>query len=119
MARLNESAKTWPPPPDLESLKELFAVADVERLIVDLRCPMDEYDPEAKCFLEAINGWTQSELVTGNILPVLEDLWQNQFSLDDQGVAKRRTALAELARQIVSFFGTDASPSVRQAGHNA
>ncbi len=41
--------RPWPPPPDMESLKELFAAVDIEGLIAD-DAPMPEYDPEAKHF---------------------------------------------------------------------
>ena len=51
----------WPPPPDLESLKELFAAADIEGLIDD-ECPLDEYDPEARHFYEATLGLPASGL---------------------------------------------------------
>jgi hypothetical protein len=53
------SSNPWPPPPDLESLKELFAAADPEGLIAD-DCPPDEYDPEAKHFFETTQGWPSS-----------------------------------------------------------
>src|SRR6202022_4171990 len=64
----------WPPPPDLDSLKELFATADVEGLIAD-ECPLDEYDPEAKHFYEATIGFPASKFVANETLPFLEQIW--------------------------------------------
>jgi len=81
----------WPPPPDLDSLKELFATADVEGLIAD-ECPLDEYDPEAKHFYEATIGFSTSKFAVEQTLPILE----------------------QLAQQIARFFGPEAKPQVRQ-----
>jgi hypothetical protein len=103
----------WPPPPDLDSLKELFATADVERLIAD-ECPLDEYDPEAKHFYEATIGFPTSKFAAEETLPFLEQLWIKQFMLSDEQLAQRRPALMELAQQIARFFGPAAKPQVRQ-----
>jgi hypothetical protein len=103
----------WPPPPDLDSLKELFATADVEGLIAD-ECPIDEYDPEAKHFYEATLGYPAGKFSTDQTLPVLEHLWVNQFSLNEEQLAQRRPALKALAEQIAHFFGPGAEPRVRQ-----
>ncbi len=113
MEGLDVGAKRWPPPPDLESLKELFAAADIEGLIADENCPMDEYDPEAKLFFEAVDGWATGELVVPKLLPILEEMWVKQFSLNDAEMAQRQTALAGLAGQIARFFGPKAEPRVR------
>jgi hypothetical protein len=102
-------SKPWPPPPDLESLKELFATADVEGLIAD-DCPIDEYDPEAKHFFEATEGWSTEKLKVAHTLPVLIALFEEQFP---QEHGNRLTALTELANQIERFFGPEAKPQVR------
>jgi hypothetical protein len=103
----------WPPPPDLDSLKELFASADVEGLIAD-ECPIDEYDPEAKHFYEATKGLPTDAFASERTLPILEKLWVEQFMLDQVQLAQRRPALTELARSIARFFGPGASPQVRE-----
>jgi hypothetical protein len=102
----------WPPPPDLDSLKELFAAADVERLIAD-ECPPDEYDPEAKHFYEDTKGLPTARFAAEQTLPLLEKLWVNQFMLTDEQLAQRRPALKDLAEQIARFFGPGAQPQVR------
>ena len=102
----------WPPPPDLASLKELFATADVEGLIAE-EAPIDEYDPEARHFFEAINGYGPSELICKQTLPILEQIWEKQFMLDATQMTKRRPALLGLAEQIERFFGPEARPQVR------
>jgi hypothetical protein len=103
----------WPPPPDLNSLKELFATADIEDLIAD-ECPLDEYDPEAKHFYEATMGFPISKFSAEQILPLLEQLWVKQFMLNEEQIAQRRPALVELAEQIARFFGPQAEPQTRQ-----
>ena len=103
----------WPPPPDLDSLKELFATADVEGFIAD-ECPLDEYDPEAKHFYEATIGFPASKFAAEQTLPLLEQLWGRQFMLNEEQLAQRRPALIELAEQIARFFGPEAKPQVRQ-----
>lgn len=102
----------WPPPPDLDSLKELFAAADVEGLIAD-DCPPDEYDPEAKHFYEATLGWPTDSFTTNIIGPLLEQLWRKQFMLTDAQLSQRHPALQSLAREIARFFGPEAQPQVR------
>jgi hypothetical protein len=103
----------WPPPPDLDSLKELFATADVEGLIAD-ECPLDEYDPEAKHFFEATIGFPSSKFTAKQTLRLLEQLWVKQFMLNEEQLAQRRPALTVLAEQIARFFGPEAKPQVRQ-----
>jgi len=103
----------WPAPPDLDSLKELFATADIEGLIAD-ECPLDEYDPEAKHFYEATIGFPTSKFAAEQTLPFLEHLWVRQFMLNEEQLAQRRPALTELAQQIARFFGPEAKPQVRQ-----
>ncbi len=105
-------AKPWPPPPDLESLKELFATADVEGLIVE-GSPLDEYDPEAKNFFEATVGWSSEQLTVDHTLPLLERMWVAQFGLDPNAGGAQRSKLADLAAQVERFFGPQAKPMVR------
>jgi hypothetical protein len=102
----------WPPPPDLESLKELFAAADIEGLIAD-RCPLDEYDPEAKHFYQATLGLPAAGFATQQTIPILEKLWATQFSLSEEQLIQRRPLLTNLAEQIERFFGPQAQPLVR------
>jgi hypothetical protein len=103
---------SWPPPPDLESLKELFASADVEGLIAD-DCPLDEYDPEAKHFFEEISGWSSSRFTTEEITPVLVDIFAKQFGWNRGSEATHEGKVAGLAAQIARFFGPEAKPLVR------
>lgn len=102
----------WPPPPDLESLKELFATADVEGLIAD-GCPLDEYDPEAKHFFDETLGWTTSKFVIENLEPLLMELFSKQFTWSDAQKTERKSGIASLATQIERFFGPEAQPQVR------
>jgi hypothetical protein len=104
----------WPPPPDLNSLKELFATADVEGLIAD-ECPLDEYDPEAKHFYEATIGYPTSKFTAKQTIPVLEQIWVKQFMLDEGQLTQRRPALEGLAQQIARFFGPEAQPQTRSS----
>jgi hypothetical protein len=106
-------SKRWPPPPDLDSLKELFATADIEGLIAD-ECPLDEYDPEAKHFYEATIGLPSSKFAATQTIQLLEKLWVRQFMLNEEQLAQRRPALMELAQQIARFFGPEEKPQVRQ-----
>ncbi|MCU1319710.1 MAG: hypothetical protein JWP98_1228 [Edaphobacter sp.] len=104
----------WPPPPDLNSLKELFATADVEGLIAD-ECPLDEYDPEAKHFYEATIGYPTSKFTAEQTIPLLEQIWVKQFLLDEEQLTQRRPALEGLAQQIARFFGPEAQPQTRSS----
>ena len=104
----------WPPPPDLDSLKELFATADIEGLIAD-ECPLDEYDPEAKHFYEATIGSPSSKFTAEHTLPFLEQLWVKQFMLNEEQLVQRRPALTKLAQQIARFFGPEATPQTRES----
>jgi hypothetical protein len=96
----------------LESLKELFATADIEGLIAD-ECPLDEYDPEAKHFYEATIGFPTTKFAAKQTLPLLEQLWVRQFMLNEEQLVQRRPALMKLAEEIARFFGPEAEPQVR------
>ncbi len=106
--------KPWPPPPDLHSLEELVATADVEGFLAD-GGPADEYETEAEHLHEQIQSWATADLTTDRLLPVLETIWAQAFSLDDRGLEQRRVKLRELAGQIERFFGPGAAPQVRGA----
>lgn len=108
------SDKPWPPPPDLNSIQELVANADVEGFIAG-GSPADEYETEAQETFTALAGWSTEDLKTERILPVLEEVWTQAFSLDDKGLDDRRVKLRELAGQIERFFGPEAKPQVRGA----
>jgi hypothetical protein len=105
---------SWPPPPDLESIKDLVRIADVEGLIEIHGAPADEYEPEAKHIFAAIKGLSTPEMTVPNLLPVLETIWRRSFIPDDRELALRRPALEGLAQQIARFFGPEAQPQTRQ-----
>lgn len=108
---INESAP-WPPPPDLDSLKELIANADVENFIAN-GAPSDEYETEAEQLHMAIETWQTSELTVARLLPTLVEIWEGAFSLGDAEMAGREPKLRALAAEIERFFGSGAEPQVR------
>jgi hypothetical protein len=103
---------TWPPPPDLESIKELVRVADTEDFIAN-GSPADEYDGEAKDLHAAIANFATADLIAPNILPRIEAIWHKSFSYDDDARATSRQKLEALAQQITRFFGPEAQPQTR------
>lgn len=105
-------AKPWPPPPDLESIRELVRAADPEGHLAD-GAHADEYEPEEEQILAAIGHLPTVDLVTQTTLPLIEAIWQKSFVLDDAAMAARRPALLTLAQQIEHFFGPAAQPQVR------
>jgi hypothetical protein len=105
-------SKPWPPPPDLDSIQELMREADPEGHIAD-GAPADEYEPEEEQLFAAIGHFPTTNLIATNILPILEAIWRDSFSLDDAALAQRRPALLALAEQIERFFGPAAQPLVR------
>lgn len=105
-------SNTWPPPPDLNSIEELIANADIEGFIAG-GSPADEYETEAEQIFQTIQLWPTADLNTERLLPVLEAVWAQAFSLDDRGLEDRRVKLRELAAQIERFFGSRAQPQVR------
>ncbi len=106
------TAKPWPPPPDLASIQELVATADVEGFIAD-GAPADEYETEADQIFQTIGSWPTADLTAERLLPVLERAWTQAFTLDDKGLEQRRVKLRELGGQIERFFGPAAQPQVR------
>jgi hypothetical protein len=107
-------SQPWPPPPDLESLKELVRDADAESFIAN-GAPADEYDGEAEELFAAIGSFPTSDLLVPQILPILERIWRKSFGLDDATFALSQPALLKLAEQIERFFGPSAQPQVRSA----
>ena len=107
--------KPWPPPPDLDSIQELVATADVEGFIAD-GAPADEYETEAELLFNAIENFPTAEIVPSKLVPIVEDIWRKSFSLDEDALAQRRPALEGLAQQIARFFGPEAKPQVRGSG---
>jgi hypothetical protein len=105
-------SKPWPPPPDLESLKELVRDADTESFI-EMGGPTDEYDGEAEQLYAKIGGFPTADLLAVNILPILERIWIKSFDLDERTLAISRPALVKLAQQIERFFGPSSQPQVR------
>ncbi|HEY4356667.1 MAG TPA: hypothetical protein VGN16_13030 [Acidobacteriaceae bacterium] len=106
------SSKPWPPPPDLDSIQELVATADVEGFIAE-GAPADEYESEAELLFAAMANYSTAELNAPNLLPVLAGIWQTSFSLNDASLAERTPGLQSLADQIARFFGPEARPQVR------
>jgi hypothetical protein len=107
-------SRTWPPPPDLASIKELVREADTEGFIAIHGAPADEYDGEAEQLFAAIGRWPTEQLIAQNILPVIERVWSKSFDYDDGVLAKSRPAIEGLAAQIARFFGPEAKPQVRE-----
>jgi hypothetical protein len=105
-------AQPWPPPPDIASIRELVATADLEGYIAD-GAPTDEYDHEADQLQGNIVDVVTAELTVANLLPIIEPIWSESFNLDALGLALRRPALTALAQQIERFFGPAATPQVR------
>jgi hypothetical protein len=105
----------WPPPPDLESVRQLVREADTEGLIQYCDAPADEYDGEAETLHAAISRFSSAQLTLGTLQPIIETIWQKSFNLDDAALTKSRTAIIALAREIERFFGPEATPQVRTA----
>ncbi len=105
-------SNAWPPPPDLASIQELVRAADPEGHLAD-GSPADEYEPEEQQLFLAIQHLSTAELLSTNILPALETIWQQGFSLSEAALAERRPALLSLAKEIERFFGPDSLPRTR------
>jgi hypothetical protein len=103
---------TWPPPPDLHSIRELVRAADPEGHIAE-GSPADEYEPEEEAIFAAIANLSTTQLVPDTLTPIIEQVWRNSFAYDDEALANSRPALLNLARQIAHFFGPEATPQVR------
>ncbi len=106
------ASRPWPPPPDLPSIQELVRTADIEGHLAD-GAVQDEYEPEEQQLLAAIHHLPTDALVTANILPPLEQIWQQAFSLTPEALDERRPKLLALAKEIERFFGPEAKPVTR------
>lgn len=106
------STKSWPPPPDLDSIQELVAAADIEGFIAE-GAPADEYETEGEQLFASIAGFATSELVAPNLLPILQEIWRNSFSLNESVLKERTPKLQILSAEIARFFGPEAKPQVR------
>jgi hypothetical protein len=106
-------SKPWPPPPDLESVKQLVREADTEGLIQYGEAPADEYDGEAEALLAAISRFPTAQLTIENLQPIIEMIWRKNFNLDDSAFEKSQPAIISLAQEIERFFGPEARPQVR------
>jgi hypothetical protein len=104
--------KPWPPPPDLDSIESLVATADIEGFIAE-GSPADEYEVEAEELFNAISHLPTADLTTARLLPLIEEIWQRAFALNDGTMIERRPKLEALAGQIERFFGPEARPQVR------
>jgi hypothetical protein len=102
----------WPPPPDLDSIRELVRAADPEGHIAD-GAPADEYEPEEEAIYASLAPMSTSQITTANLLPIVEQVWRNSFAHDDEALARSRPGLLALSQQIARFFGPDAQPKVR------
>jgi hypothetical protein len=106
-------SQPWPPPPDLESIRQLVREADIEGFIASQGAPPDEYDTEAEELHAAIEHMPTSQIIAANLLPILEPIWRRNFVDDDHALAERRPALLALVEQIERFFGPAAQPHTR------
>jgi hypothetical protein len=102
----------WPPPPDLDSIRELVRAADPEGHIAE-GAAADEYEPEEDTIFAAIAHLSTSQLVPDTLTPIIEQVWRNSFAHDDDAIANSRPALLSLVLQIARFFGPEATPQVR------
>lgn len=102
----------WPPPPDLESIRELVRGADPEGHLAE-GSPVDEYDPEEEEIFAAIAELPTAQLIPDNLIPIIERVWGESFAHDEASLALSRPALRSLAAQIARFFGPEAQPQVR------
>ena len=105
-------AKRWPPPPDLESIRELVRTADPEGHLAE-GAHADEYEPEENAILEAIGHLDTPDLLATTTRPLIEAIWQKSFGHENTVGSKRTKALAGLAHEIERFFGPQAVPQVR------
>ena len=105
-------SQPWPPPPDLASIQELVRAADPQGFLRD-GAPADEYDPEEREFFADIAELPPEELLTTTLLPILESIWTEAFSLDEESLAQIRPALLSLAKEVERFFGPDSTPRTR------
>ena len=97
-------SQPWPPPPDIDSIQELVATADVEGFIAE-GSPADEYETEAEFLFNAVENFPTADILAPKILAILDDIWRKSFSLDDADLSERLSKMDSLAAQFVHFFG--------------
>lgn len=105
-------SRPWPPPPDLPSIQELVRTADPEGHLAE-GAAADEYEPEEEAILHTLHGLPTAEIVAARILPPIERVWQQSFSLSEDALAERRPRLLALAKEIERFFGPESQPRTR------
>jgi hypothetical protein len=105
-------SQPWPPPPDLASLQELVRNADPEGLLAD-GAPADEYDPEENALFAALKGLPTADLLATTVLPLIEVIWQKNFSHSEDDLSAVRPKLLALAKEIERFFGPQSQPRTR------
>ena len=108
----NPTSRPWPPPPDLPSIQELVRTADIESHLAE-GSPADEYQPEEDALFDAIHALPTDQLLAANLMPHLERIWQQSFSLSEDQLAERRPKLLSLAKEIERFFGPESKPRTR------
>jgi hypothetical protein len=113
-AEENHQSAPWPPPPDLESIRDLVRSADPEGHLAE-GAPLDEYDPEAEAIFAFIAHLPTDQLTSINLLPIVERVWRDSFAHTNEAIATSRIALEGLAQQIARFFGPEAQPQTRQS----
>jgi hypothetical protein len=106
-------SQPWPPPPDLDSIKELVRDADTEEFIKLHGAPADEYDGEAEDLHKAIAFFETAEITVPRLLPIIRSIWQRSFDYSDAHLALAEPEFEALAQQIARFFGPEAKPQVR------
>ena len=106
------NSRPWPPPPDLPSIQELVRTADPEGHLAE-GAPADEYEPEEQALLDSLHGLPTAEILATRILPAIERIWQQAFSLSPEALAARRPSLLALAKEIERFFGPESQPRTR------
>ena len=103
----------WPPPPDLASIQDLVRAADPLKHLAE-GAPADEYEPEEESLFAAIQHLSTANLLAANLMPIIEPIFQQSFSLDEPALAEARPALLSLAKEIERFFGPEATPRTRE-----
>ena len=109
------TTKPWPPPPDLESLKELVRDADTEDFIKMQGAPADEYDGEAEELHLKIAYSPTSLIIVSQLMPHIEYIWRRSFDYTDEQFERAKPQLLGLAQQIERFFVPEAKPQVCNA----
>ncbi|MEI9977545.1 MAG: hypothetical protein WDN23_00860 [Edaphobacter sp.] len=103
---------TWPPPPNLDSIRTLVREADPEGYIAEGSAP-DEYEIEEDAIFAFIAKLSTEQLTETNLMPIIEQVWRNSFAYDDEALSRSRPALCQIAHRISLFFGPGAMPQVR------